>query len=349
MWRDAPHLPGTRAGRRRCRATRSSRSPGTTSRAARADSRRARASSSAGRPRRAASRSCLGCARVPPVRSRVSKRIGLDTRDLREVAAQARSTSSADPCAATAVAMSSPASMAVRRVIPLPRSSLASSSAGVAGPRIIPAPRVFCRSARREEIRDSRRDDAASTHARGDPRACWALRGMHAAAIAAIWTGVSGGRRSRSPRLLFVLRGFGLISAGYHRYFAHRRSAPAAPSSSRSPRVLGASAAQMGPLWWAATIAATTAARTPRRLALAGGGQLLRAHMGWLLCRRHADADRRDARTYARFPCCAGSIAGISLAPARARARRVRARRRAVARRPALATSGAQMLVVGFF
>jgi len=73
--------------------------------------------------------------------------------------------------------------------------------------------------------------------------------GVHAACLAAFWTGVSG-RALMLCFALYVVRMFG-ITAGYHRYFSHR--------SYRTSRVfqfvlalIGCTAIQKGPLWWAA-------------------------------------------------------------------------------------------------
>lgn len=72
---------------------------------------------------------------------------------------------------------------------------------------------------------------------------------MHAACLLVIWAGVSW-VAVITCSILYIARMFG-ITAGYHRYFAHR--------SFKTSRVfqfvlacLGASAAQQGPLWWAA-------------------------------------------------------------------------------------------------
>ena len=72
---------------------------------------------------------------------------------------------------------------------------------------------------------------------------------LHAACLCAFWTGVSPVAVAVAAAL-FALRMFA-ITAFYHRYFSHR-----AFSTSRSVQlafaVLGAMAAQRGPLWWAA-------------------------------------------------------------------------------------------------
>ena len=72
--------------------------------------------------------------------------------------------------------------------------------------------------------------------------------GVHLVCLTAFFTGVSW-KAVGLCLALYVIRMFG-ITAGYHRYFAHR--------SYRTSRVfqfvlawLGSSAVQKGPLWWA--------------------------------------------------------------------------------------------------
>jgi stearoyl-CoA desaturase (delta-9 desaturase) len=72
--------------------------------------------------------------------------------------------------------------------------------------------------------------------------------GVHASCLAVLWTGVDAVAHG-----LFVLTFWGrmfAITAGYHRYFAHK-----AYRTGRAFQLvlaaLGASAAQKGPLWWA--------------------------------------------------------------------------------------------------
>ena len=148
-----------------------------------------------------------------------------------------------------------------------------------------------------------RQADSAATAApadeRFDLRVSWPLLFVHASVVSVFFTGwspvalaVAGG--------LFVARAFGL-TAGYHRYFAHR--------SFRTSRAfqfalawLGASAAQLGPLWWASHhrlhhLHSDTEhdVHSPRR-------GLWWAHMGWLLCRRYSATDLAAIQDFARFP-----------------------------------------------
>jgi stearoyl-CoA desaturase (delta-9 desaturase) len=132
-----------------------------------------------------------------------------------------------------------------------------------------------------------------------DLRACWPLLAVHAGALLVFFTGVS------APVLvlalaLVVVRAFGL-TAGYHRYFAHR--------SFETGRVfqfvlasLGASAAQLGPLWWAAHHRRHHRFSDTERDVHSPRHGIWWAHMGWLLCRRYTETDTAAIRDFARFP-----------------------------------------------
>ena len=99
----------------------------------------------------------------------------------------------------------------------------------------------------------------------------------------------------------YAVRMFG-ITAGYHRYFSHR-----AFRTSRAFQlvlaVLGASAAQKGPLWWAAHHRdhhrwsdATEDIHSPLR------DGLWWSHVGWILSRRHDATKLPRVKDLARFP-----------------------------------------------
>jgi stearoyl-CoA desaturase (delta-9 desaturase) len=101
--------------------------------------------------------------------------------------------------------------------------------------------------------------------------------------------------------VLFLVRAFGL-TAGYHRLLAHRAFATSRPVQ-LAFAALGASAAQLGPLWWAGhhrlhhRFADTE--RDPHPPAVRG---LWWAHMGWLLRRRHARTPVELVPDLARYP-----------------------------------------------
>ncbi|MGH7288907.1 MAG: acyl-CoA desaturase, partial [Myxococcota bacterium] len=170
---------------------------------------------------------------------------------------------------------------------------------------------------------------------------------VHAGALLVLLTGASA-TALWVAFALFVLRAFGL-TAGYHRYFAHR--------SFRTSRAfqfalawLGASAAQLGPLWWAAHH------RRHHRFADSeddvhspGLRGLLWAHIGWLLCRRYSATDFGAIRDFARYPELRW-LDRFPIVPPLVLALALYAAGEALARSaPWLGTDGLQLLAWGFF
>ena len=142
------------------------------------------------------------------------------------------------------------------------------------------------------------------TYARGaDERVNWVgsapFLACHLVPLAVIFTGVTAGDLVLAGSL-YVVRLF-FITAGYHRYFAHR--------SYRTSRVLqfvlalgGTTAAQKGPLWWAGHHRehhrwADTERDThsPRR-------GFWWSHIGWILCDKYAATNQDAIRDFARYP-----------------------------------------------
>jgi len=132
-----------------------------------------------------------------------------------------------------------------------------------------------------------------------DPRVCVPLLALHAACGAALFTGASAGAVVACLALVFV-RAFGL-TAGYHRLLAHG-SFRCGRGTRFALAWLGASAAQLGPLWWVGhhrlhhrhTDAAGDPHSPTRGMAW--------AHLGWLLCRRHVATPLEAVRDLARAP-----------------------------------------------
>jgi stearoyl-CoA desaturase (Delta-9 desaturase) len=170
---------------------------------------------------------------------------------------------------------------------------------------------------------------------------------MHLACLAVFWVGVS--RTALTVALgLYVLRMFALTGF-YHRYFAHRTF-----STSRGVQFafacIGASCVQRGPLWWAAHHRRhhqhADTERDPHSPRLQG---FLWSHMGWFLTAEGFRTDWQRIPDFARFaelrwldrydvliPIALGALlfgSGALLAHYA----------------PALGTSGAQLLVWGFF
>ena len=99
---------------------------------------------------------------------------------------------------------------------------------------------------------------------------------------------------------LYAIRMFA-ITAGYHRYFAHR--------SFRTNRLvqlilalLGASAAQKGPLWWAAHHRAHHRYSDTDRDIHSPQKGFWWSHVGWILCNRYKGTQLESVSDLAAFP-----------------------------------------------
>ena len=90
------------------------------------------------------------------------------------------------------------------------------------------------------------------------------------------------------------------ITAGYHRYFAHRSYRLA-----RFPQFLlalvGTSAAQKGPLWWAAKHRDHHKYADTDRDPHSPQKGFWWSHMGWVLSGKHSRADQDDIKDFAKF------------------------------------------------
>ncbi|MCY4029042.1 MAG: acyl-CoA desaturase [Acidobacteria bacterium] len=171
--------------------------------------------------------------------------------------------------------------------------------------------------------------------------------GVHAACLAVVWTGVSPVAIAVGA-LTLLTRMFGL-TAGYHRYFCHR--------SFRTTRAfqfvlawLGASAAQMGPLWWAGHH------RSHHRHSDTGDDVhspsaqgFLVAHFGWILSRANQRTKAEWVPDLLRFPELRWLDRNHYLAPLALGATLFALGEWLAAARPALGTSGAQLVVVALF
>ncbi len=124
---------------------------------------------------------------------------------------------------------------------------------------------------------------------------------VHAVALATPFLAPFQWRWAALAAALYAVRMFG-ITAGYHRYFSHR-----AYRTSRAFQlvlaVLGASAAQKGPLWWAAHH------RDHHRFSDGPDdvhSPLERgfwwSHAGWILSRRHDRTKLERVKDLARYP-----------------------------------------------
>ena len=122
---------------------------------------------------------------------------------------------------------------------------------------------------------------------------------FHLIPFAAIWTGVS-----LTAAALCVILYFGrmfLITAGYHRYFAHR--------SYRLGRVAqflmalgGTTAMQKGPLWWAAHHRDHHRYSDTDRDVHSPTRGFWWSHVGWILCDKYGSTDESRVKDLAKYP-----------------------------------------------
>jgi stearoyl-CoA desaturase (delta-9 desaturase) len=169
---------------------------------------------------------------------------------------------------------------------------------------------------------------------------------IHAGCLGAIWTGTSAAALAIAAGL-FALRMFA-VTAFYHRYFSHR--------AFRTTRVaqfafalLGASAAQRGPLWWASHHRhhhAHSDRPTDGHSALQHG--FLWSHMGWFLSRGSFAARMGRVGDLARFPELRWLDRFDTAVPAALAVGLYALGEWLAAAHPAMGTSGMQMVVWGF-
>jgi len=123
--------------------------------------------------------------------------------------------------------------------------------------------------------------------------------GVHLACLGVIWTGWSPIAVGVAVAL-YLVRMFA-ITGFYHRYFSHR-SFKTSRAAQFAFAVLGASAAQRGPIWWAAHHRAHHAhPDQPEDAHSPVQHGFLWSHMGWFLSRHHYDADLSRVRDLTRF------------------------------------------------
>jgi len=170
---------------------------------------------------------------------------------------------------------------------------------------------------------------------------------LHLACFGVIWVGVS-------PFAVWFAVGFFLlrmfaITGFYHRYFAHK-TFKANRAWTLVFAVLGASAAQRGPLWWAAHHRHHHQhSDQPEDLHSPSQQGFWWSHLGWFTCDAGFRTDEKRIRDWMRFPelrfinrydalvplACILLIYGLGEYLATAH--------------PGLGTSGPQLLIWGFF
>ncbi len=122
---------------------------------------------------------------------------------------------------------------------------------------------------------------------------------LHLSCLAVLWVGVSATAVAVCV-LSYLLRMFA-ITAFYHRYFAHR-----AFKTSRALQFLfalvGASATQRGPLWWAAHHRRHHKHSDQQGDPHSPRKGLFWSHMGWFLSRAHFATEWKQIPDLARYP-----------------------------------------------
>jgi stearoyl-CoA desaturase (delta-9 desaturase) len=169
---------------------------------------------------------------------------------------------------------------------------------------------------------------------------------LHAACSAAWWTGVSAFALGVALAL-FALRMFA-VTAIYHRYFSHR-----AFRTSRGAQfvfaLLGASAAQRGPLWWASHHRHHHVhADQPADSHSSRQHGLLWSHLGWFLGRENFAARVELVADLARYPELRWLDRYDAAVPALLALALFALGSWLEHAAPGLGTSGAQLLVWGF-
>jgi stearoyl-CoA desaturase (delta-9 desaturase) len=197
--------------------------------------------------------------------------------------------------------------------------------------------------------------DSGSTPADAGPlgadRVDWArivpFAGMHLACLGVIWVGVSPVAVGTAVGL-YVMRMFA-ITGFYHRYFSHR-TFKASRGVQFAFALLGASAAQRGPIWWAAHHRHHHAhSDRPEDVHSPSQRGFLWSHMGWFLSRRHFAPDLGRVRDLLRYPELRWLDRFDILVPFVLAVGLLVLGKVLEARWPSLGTSGGQMLVWGFF
>lgn len=170
---------------------------------------------------------------------------------------------------------------------------------------------------------------------------------MHLACLAVIWVGFSWFALWVALGL-YALRMFA-ITAFYHRYFSHRAFKASRPMQFAFA-VIGASAVQRGPLWWAAHHRNHHRhADTPADVHSPVQHGFLHSHMGWFLSRAGFRTDWSKIPDLVKFPELRLLDRFDLLVPVALAVGLYLLGRWLGVAHPELDTSGPQLLVWGFF
>ena len=171
--------------------------------------------------------------------------------------------------------------------------------------------------------------------------------GMHLACLGVIWVGVST-TAVLVAIALYVVRMFA-ITGFYHRYFSHKAFRTSRPAQFFFA-VLGASAVQRGPIWWAAHHrlhhAKSDRHEDPHSPTQRG---FLWSHMGWFLSRGHFTPDLGRVKDLRAFPELCWLDRFDILVPVALALALFLGGALLDEHAPVLGTSGLQLLVWGFF
>ena len=193
--------------------------------------------------------------------------------------------------------------------------------------------------------------DAAAVTPAGHPRHIDWLRvapfvALHLACLGVLWVGMSA-TAVTTALTLYLVRMFA-ITAFYHRYFSHR-SFRTSRFLQFSFALLGATAVQRGPLWWASHHryhhAHSDRAADPHSPQRHG---FLWSHCGWFLANESYATRRELVRDLARYPELLFLDRYDALAPLALATLLYLLGVLLGAVRPELGTSGAQLFVWGF-
>jgi len=170
---------------------------------------------------------------------------------------------------------------------------------------------------------------------------------VHLGCILVLWTGV-GAFALAVGFVTLAVRMFGL-TGGYHRYFCHKTY-----QTSRAFQfvlaAIGTSAAQMGPLWWAGHHRHHHAhADTDEDVHPPGVKGFFWAHAGWVMSPTNWPTRWERVKDFARYRELVWLDNYHYLAPAALVATLYFLGELLASAYPALGTSGAQLVVVGFF
>jgi stearoyl-CoA desaturase (Delta-9 desaturase) len=171
--------------------------------------------------------------------------------------------------------------------------------------------------------------------------------GMHLACLGVIWVGFSW-FALWTALVLYALRMFAL-TAFYHRYFSHRAFRASRPVQFVFA-VIGASAVQRGPLWWASHHRNHHRhADTPADVHSPVAHGFFQSHVGWFLSRRGFRTDWTVIRDLERFPELRLLDRFDLLVPLSVAIGLYLLGHWMALHRPAQGTDGAQLLIWGFF